>query len=202
MVTTVRTNSRIPVAANSLISHLKVLWNPSSWDVFAEHIPKRCIFFLFKSSPALSISNVLCSSCLEFNKPPCSSSDLFNYCSFIHFSHQISHSIIQFTLFLHSPLSLSLLHRLLPFIHLSLSLPFLISNSLPLPNSHSYPSVCLPFLPHSISPSFSLCLSFYLLATGNGFFPDPGGWRGVLTVPNKEVTVWILQKYKEEKEGR
>lgn len=67
----------------------------------------------------------------------------------------------------------------------------------------------IPNLPSAASPLqsyLSLCLSrslsLYLSATGNGFFPNPRGWRGVLTVPNKEVTVWILQKYKEEKEGR
>lgn len=77
--------------------------------------------------------------------------------AFIHSSHKIIHSILQFTLFLLSPLSLSLLHRLLPFTHLFLS--FLISNSLPLPNSHSYPSVCLPLLPHPISLSVSRSIS-------------------------------------------
>lgn len=49
----------------------------------------------------------------------------------------------------------------------------------------------------SISPSVSCSIS----ATGNGFLPDPGGWKGVLTVPDKEVTVWILPKYKEEEGG-
>lgn len=70
--------------------------------------------------------------------------------AFIHLSCKITHSIIQFILFLPSPLSLSVLFFLC--MHLS----FLISDSLPLPNSHSCP--CLPaFPPITLSlPLFSL----------------------------------------------
>lgn len=100
------------------------------------------------------------SSIWEFNKPPRSSPDLFNHRSFIHSSHKIIHSIIKFTVLL-SPLSLSLLHCLLAFIHLFLF--FLISDSLPFPNSHSYPSAFLhlfPILSLPFSPSFSHSISW------------------------------------------
>lgn len=85
-----------------------------------------------------------------------------------------------------------LFHSISPALSLSLS-PILFLSQTLIPTR----------LPAPSSPNYlSLGLPSYLSATGNGFFPNPGGWRGVLTVPNKEVTVWILQKYKEEKEDR
>lgn len=101
--------------------------------------------------------------------------------SFTHLTIKICHSIL---IFFVSPVTL------LPFLHICLSFPLLFSffiyNFLsPSPTLISNPVSATPS-----SPSYlSLCLLFYLSAAGNGFFPDPGGWRGVLTVPNKEVTV-------------
>lgn len=36
-------------------------------------------------------------------------------------------------------------------------------------------------------PILSLCLPFYLSATGNGFFPDPGGWNGILSQTKRSL---------------
>lgn len=78
--------------------------------------------------------------------------------SFTHSSPRILHSVIQSTLFLPSPLSLS------PSFHAPLFFPFLslISDSLPPPR---------PYL-HLFS------LPFHLSATGNGFFPPIQGVGG------------------------
>lgn len=108
-----------------------------------------------QSPPALS---VLCSSPWEFNKPSCSSPDLFNRIhSLISQNHSFNppvHPLPPFSSFTVSPaLSTSF------YTPLSFFLSFLISNSLPLPNSHSYPSVCLPLLLHPISLSVSRSIS-------------------------------------------
>lgn len=70
------------------------------------------------------------------------------------------------------------IHPLSPF-SLSISsytpLYFSVSNSLALL------SVCLCF------PILSCCLPFYLSATGNGFFPDPGGWNGILSQTKRSL---------------
>lgn len=76
--------------------------------------------------------------------------------TFIHSSHKIIHSII------HLPLPPSSSFTVSSALSTSLYTPlsFLISNSLPLPNSHSWPSVCLPRVPHPISLSVSLSISW------------------------------------------
>lgn len=94
----------------------------------------------------------------------------------------IHSSSIPSPLFMHrhtlspSPSCYLFLSRISP--HIPFSPPFLSVSTLPLS------------APLSISPLQEM-VSF-----------PAGGWRRVHTVPNKEVSVWILQKYREEKEGR
>ncbi len=69
----------------------------------------------------------------------------------------------------------------------------------------TFPSPLLSPSPNPIPLSTPLSISFpqemvsFPKKGGGGV---DGGWKGVHTVPNKEVSVWILQKFREEKEGR
>lgn len=113
-------------------------------------------FFLSKSSPTLSASKILWSYIWEFNKPPRSSPDLFNYRSLLSHNHSFNHQI-------HCPSfsSFTVPPALPPSFYPPLS--FFISDSLPFPNSHSYPSACLhlfPILSLRFSPSFSHSISW------------------------------------------
>lgn len=84
------------------------------------------------------------------------------------------------------------MHRHTLCLHLLLAI---YSYPVSLRTSLSHP----PFLSASTLP-LSAPLSISPLQEMVSF--PAGGWRRVHTVPNKEVSVWILQKYREEKEGR
>lgn len=93
------------------------------------------------------------------------------------------------TTFIPSTLFL-LFHCLFPLIHLFISQSQILFIS---PTLIPSPLVCLPLLPHplSLSPILSLSYRKWFLSRSRGL-----EWY---TVPNKEVTVWILQNTKNER---
>ncbi len=110
-------------------------------------------------------------------------SRLLTFSTIVHSFTVFTQSVIQST---NSPSSSILLFHCLSctasfLLYTSFFLSFLISNSLPFPNSHSYPSVCLPLL-SVVSLSFSLVLS---LGYRKWFLSRSRGLKGCTHCPKQ-----------------